>query len=104
VTVSGVVVVENDSAEATTDFLPDPPTGSDSLGDLLRAAKPQLIADFARVHEGITLANGRIRIGRRLGAGAMGTVYAATDGGERIAAKVLNRLAASEIYRLKSEF
>ena len=53
---------------------------------------------------GALIATGRIRVGTRLGGGAMGTVYEATDQGRPVAVKVLNRLQDFQVYRLKNEF
>jgi tetratricopeptide (TPR) repeat protein len=91
-------------AVATTTHRGTHPTEADSVGSLMRAAMPRSPEELGRFHEGLELDAGRIRIGRRLGMGAMGTVYAARDAGHTVAVKVLNRLSAGEIYRLKNEF
>jgi len=49
---------------------------------------------------------GRYRLGRRLGAGTFGVVYAADDveGGRSVAIKHLRALGPSALYRFKHEF
>ncbi|HEY6880437.1 MAG TPA: serine/threonine protein kinase, partial [Polyangiales bacterium] len=48
----------------------------------------------------------RFEVVRRLGSGASGVVYEATNrnSGERVALKALSRLDASSLYRFKREF
>src|SRR6185503_20323207 len=55
---------------------------------------------------GTRLAEGRLKIVRFIGEGGMGVVYEAFDAerGARVALKTLNRLTATGIYALKSEF
>ena len=43
-------------------------------------------------------------MGKRIGSGAMGTVYEAICDGRSLAVKVLNRLQSAQVYRLKTEF
>lgn len=53
---------------------------------------------------GTLLAEGRILVGKRIGGGAMGTVYEAEDENRPVAIKVLIRVQEHDIYRLKTEF
>src|SRR5688500_479610 len=54
----------------------------------------------------LSLAGGRFELIERIGAGGMGIVYAAFDAQtrEKVAAKTLQHLDGSSLYRLKSEF
>ena len=71
------------------------------LADAMRAARPHTLAPSL---EGSALAGGRIRVGRRIGGGAMGVVHEAVDGSRDVAIKVLHRLQELQVYRLKTEF
>lgn len=78
---------------------------SDSLDQMMRAANPHrsvlgATPDALPKH----LCNQRIAVQSRLGAGAMGTVYAASDAGRPVALKSLNHFSPADIYRLKNEF
>lgn len=76
---------------------PRPPSASTAQGEPgLRYLRHELV--------GSTL--GRYRVSRRIGAGAMGVVYEATDVERNlvVALKTLNYLEPEAIYRLKNEF
>lgn len=72
------------------------------LEGLLRAARPCLVASEGPLPS--VLRNGQLRLINRLGSGSMGTVYEASDGGQPIALKSLNRCSGEQIYRFKQEF
>jgi len=72
-----------------------------SIERLLRAAKPQ----FRRrtlLPKGSELCNGRIKVVRSLGSGAVGTVYEAIDDGVRIALKTAHH--SEQQPRIEQEF
>ena len=77
--------------------------GFSSLCDVMRAGRP-ISPGAPRSLEGAVLVGGRIEVGRRIGGGAMGTVYEAADEGRPIAIKVLNDIQEVQAYRLKTEF
>ncbi|WP_394825466.1 serine/threonine-protein kinase PknK [Pendulispora albinea] len=82
-------------------------SGSDAfsrLEGMMRAVRPSVRVDPDKFPVGRELVDGRIRLGRKLGKGSMGTVYEATDQGRPVALKILDGVQASHVYRLKTEF
>jgi len=63
-------------------------------------------AEFRALMPGQSLLGGRLHVRRRIGEGGMGVVYEAYDETRRgpVALKLMSRLDADGVYRLKQEF
>lgn len=70
----------------------------------LRAMRPSAPARAKPLLDGVKLLDGRIEVLRKLGSGAVGTVYEVKDAGALIALKMLNNCTAEHLYRMKREF